>query len=119
MLADKIHRVIAKEANLDYEGCRDRQLLDKGGWNLRWRVNIDLESDAWGRLTTYAIETPAGSGIVNGAAAHLNQLGDVVILAWFAYLPGREAGFHRPRVVFVDQDSNIIERPAERLGVSV
>jgi aspartate 1-decarboxylase len=45
-----------------------------------------------------------GSGLIciNGAAAHLNQPGDLVILATFAEMDDAEARRHFPRVVRVD-----------------
>lgn len=122
MLAGKIHRAIVTEANLDYEGSVgiDSALMKAAGIFDGEAVSI-WNVTRGSRLTTYAIEGPAGSGTVavNGAAAHLNQPGDVVILACFAYLSESEAGFYRPRVVFVDQNNNIVERRAERLGISV
>ena len=50
------------------------------------------------------IDLPRGSGAicVNGAAAHLNQPGDLVILATFAEMSRQEASAHRPIVVRVD-----------------
>jgi aspartate 1-decarboxylase len=53
---------------------------------------------------TYALSGPRGSGAVciNGAAAHLNQPGDLVILATFANMSRNEALKHRPTVVRVD-----------------
>ena len=45
------------------------------------------------RLQTYAIKGQRGSGIIciNGAAAHLNKPGDMVILATFAEFEEAEA----------------------------
>jgi aspartate 1-decarboxylase len=47
----------------------------------------------------------AGSGVacINGAAAHLVQAGDIVIVATFASYEDAEARGHQPRVVFVDK----------------
>jgi aspartate 1-decarboxylase len=53
---------------------------------------------------TYALEGPRGSGAiaVNGAAAHLNKPGDLVILATYAEMTPEEARQYRPVVVRVD-----------------
>ena len=61
------------------------------------------------RLVTYAITGERGSGIIciNGAAAHLNQPGDLVILATFAELEEAEARAHAPTVVLVDRENRI------------
>jgi aspartate 1-decarboxylase len=56
---------------------------------------------------TYALEGPRGSGVVcaNGAAAHLNEPGDTVIVATFADMMPEEARRHRPIVVRVDSQN--------------
>jgi aspartate 1-decarboxylase len=61
---------------------------------------------------TYALRGPAGSGAicVNGAAAHLNQPGDVVILATFADMTPEEARDFRPRVVRVDAKNRLLAK---------
>lgn len=62
------------------------------------------------RLQTYAISAPPGSGVVcvNGAAAHHNQVGDLVILATFVELEQHELCGHAPRVVRVDANNRIL-----------
>ena len=75
------------------------------------------------RLVTYALPGPRGSGAicVNGAAAHLNQPGDIVIIATFADMTPEEARAHRPKVVRVDQQTQLVpgydadEKPGEIL----
>jgi aspartate 1-decarboxylase len=64
------------------------------------------------RLQTYALRGQRGSGVVcvNGAAAHLNQPGDRVILATFAELEESEARSHVPAVVLVDARNRIVSR---------
>ncbi len=66
------------------------------------------------RLQTYAIKGDRGSGVicVNGAAAHLNRPGDLVILATFAELEESEARTHVPRVVLVDRANKIVAKDA-------
>jgi aspartate 1-decarboxylase len=70
------------------------------------------------RLETYALEGPAGSGVicVNGAAAHHARPGDVVIIATFAEAENEaEARAWKPRVVWVDDQNRIEDGPAEEL----
>jgi aspartate 1-decarboxylase len=103
MLKAKIHRATVTHADVDYKGsvAIDRNLLDATG--ILPNEAVDIWNVAQGtRLTTYAIEAPRRSGIisVNGAAAHLNKPGDLVILASFAYLTREEALAHKPAVFF-------------------
>jgi aspartate 1-decarboxylase len=117
MLRAKIHRAIVTDANKDYEGSLTipPELLELTGileheavavWNVTRGT----------RFETYAITGVRGSGAVcvNGAAAHLAEPGDRIIIATFAHVPeSRLAGFH-PIVVFVD-DHNL----AVRTGVEL
>jgi aspartate 1-decarboxylase len=69
------------------------------------------------RLVTYALPGPRGSGAicVNGAAAHLNKPGDMVILATFADMTREEARQHRPVVVRVDAQNRQTDDVSEEL----
>jgi aspartate 1-decarboxylase len=48
---------------------------------------------------------------VNGAAAHLNRPGEIVILATFAEVSAEEARDLRPTIVFVDGRNRRIALP--------
>lgn len=111
----KIHRATVTHADQDYEGSVsiDEDLMEAAGiWPYEqvhvWNITRGT------RLTTYAIQGPRGSGVisVNGAAAHLNRPGDLVILATFAELEESEARAHRPTVVLVDRQNKIVARDA-------
>ena len=109
----KIHRATVTHADLDYEGSVtiDEDLMDAAGiWNYEavhvWNVARGT------RLQTYAIKGGRGSGVIciNGAAAHLNRPGDLVILATFAELEETEARAHKPVVVLVDGRNRIVSK---------
>ena len=111
----KIHRATVTHADLDYEGSVsiDQDLMDAAGiWEYEavhvW--NITRGS----RIQTYAIKGERGSGVIciNGAAAHLNRPGDLVILATFAELEESEARAHEPVVVLVDGANKIVAKDA-------
>ena len=71
------------------------------------------------RLTTYALAGARGSGVVciNGAAAHLNQPGDLVIIATFADMHDAVARRHTPRVLRVDgRNRPLADQPPETPG---
>ncbi len=111
----KIHRATVTHADLDYEGSVsiDEDLLEAAGiWQYEavhiW--NITRGS----RIQTYAIKGERGSGVIciNGAAAHLNEPGDLVIIATFAELEESEARAHEPTVVLVDRTNRIVAKDA-------
>ena len=111
----KIHRATVTHADLDYEGSVtiDEDLMDAAGiWNYEavhiWNITRGT------RLQTYAIKGQRGSGVIciNGAAAHLNRPGDMVILATFAELEESEARAHEPAVVLVDRQNRIVAKDA-------
>jgi aspartate 1-decarboxylase len=109
----KIHRATVTHADLDYEGSVtiDEDLLEAAGiWEYEavhvWNITRGT------RLQTYAIKGERGSGIIciNGAAAHLNRPGDMVILATFAELEESEARSHVPSVVLVDAKNRMVAK---------
>lgn len=112
MFLAKIHRATVTQADLNYEGSVsiDLDLLDAAGMLLNEEVHV-WNVTRGTRLVTYTIAGPRGSGVVciNGAAAHLVDPGDKVILATFGELTEEEARRHEPRVVFVDEHNRIAE----------
>jgi aspartate 1-decarboxylase len=109
----KIHRATVTHADLDYEGSVsiDEDLLEAAGI-LEYEAIHVWNVTRGTRLQTYAIKGARGSGVVciNGAAAHLNQPGDVVILATFVELDEAEARNHAPTVVLVDAKNRIVAK---------
>jgi aspartate 1-decarboxylase len=113
--SSKIHRATVTHADLDYEGSVsiDEDLLDAAGI-LEYEAVHVWNITRGTRLQTYAIKGPRGSGVIciNGAAAHLNKPGDLVILATFAELDETEAKAFRPTVVLVDEQNKIVAKDA-------
>jgi len=110
MLTSKIHRATVTRADLHYVGSVtvDEDLLDAAGLLPNEQVSIvDVTNGA--RLTTYAIAGPRGSGVIaiNGAAARLVDVGDLVILLGYGLVDDTEARTLAPRVVFVDGHNRI------------
>lgn len=119
MFLSKIHRAVITHADLDYEGsCTiDADLMDQAD------IFAHQELHIWNitrgtRLVTYALQGPRGSGVVciNGAAAHGNEPGDLVILATFGEMDSEEARVFEPKVVLVDRQNRIKEIRAEVPG---
>jgi len=105
LLKGKIHRATVTQCDLDYEGSIsvDSALMERAGILPHEQVDV-LNINNGERFTTYAIPAPAGSGIigVNGAAARLAQMGDLVIIVAYARMEEAEAKSFQPRVLLVD-----------------
>jgi aspartate 1-decarboxylase len=111
MLKSKIHRATVTQADLDYVGSIsiDRELMEAADLvEGEQAVIADITNGA--RLETYVIPAPAGSGTIgiNGAAAHLVQQGDLVIIMSYAMVEDSEARALKPRVVHVDEQNRIV-----------
>jgi aspartate 1-decarboxylase len=120
MLKSKIHRLTVTHADVEYEGSLtlDSRLLDAADILPHEQVHI-WNVTRGTRLNTYAMAGDAGSGVVciNGAAAHLVQPGDVVIVATFASYEEAEARTHHPRVLLVDEKNRVrVPEFQERAG---
>ena len=106
MLQAKLHRVKLTQAVLDYEGsCGiDAALLEASGILPNQYVEIyNIANGA--RFTTYAIRAPHGSGEIslNGAAARLGSVGDLLIICAYSGYDEAEVARHKPVVVLVDE----------------
>ncbi|MFZ1382746.1 MAG: aspartate 1-decarboxylase [Scrofimicrobium sp.] len=112
MAIGKIHRATVTGADVDYIGSIsvDSSLLEAADIYPGQQVDV-VNVTSGARLTTYTIEAPAGSGTIqlNGAAAHLTSVGDIVIIMAYAQLPEEIARDRRPRVVLVDKDNHQIK----------
>ena len=98
----KIHRAKVTQCDMHYEGSIsiDRDWLDEVGILPNEQVDV-LNINTGARFTTYAIEAPRGSETIgiNGAAARLAQVDDLVIIVAYASMSEAEAKDHIPRVI--------------------
>lgn len=112
VLRSKIHRATVTQAELHYEGSVtiSPELLEASGIVPYEAVHIWNVSSGT-RLETYAIAGKPGSTdiCVNGAAAHLVEPGDMVIIACFMYVNSAQIADHKPKLVFVDAHNRIKE----------
>jgi aspartate 1-decarboxylase len=111
LLKSKIHRACVTQADLHYKGSVtiDRDLMDAADILDHEQVDIyDVTNGS--RLTTYAIPGPPGSGVIciNGAAAHLVNPNDLVIITSYAQYEDSEARSHEPIVLIVDERNRIL-----------
>ena len=117
LFKSKIHRIRVTGADVDYEGSitLDPDLLKAADILPYERVHV-WNVTRGTRLETYAISGTKGAGecILNGAAAHLNRVGDLVIVATFSVMSTADAKKHKPTVVFVDEKNRVRELRPER-----
>ena len=113
LLTAKIHRAVVKQADLDYVGSItiDSRLLRESGILEYEKVEI-ADIDNGSRFETYAIAGEEGSGIIclNGAAAKCVNVGDKVIIMAYAQMTPEEAKTHKPTVIFVDDNNQIVRK---------
>ncbi len=106
MLRSKIHRATVAERRLDYEGSItiDEELLERSGLWVGEKVLI-ADVNNGNRFETYTLPGKRGSGIIalNGAAAHLCELGDKIIIMGFELT---DEPIHA-KVILVNDDNSV------------
>ena len=94
VLKSKIHRVKVTQADLNYIGSItiDEELMQAANIIENERVYI-YNINTGARFDTYAIKGEKGSGVIglNGAAARLAQINDLVIIVSFASMDFEQA----------------------------
>jgi aspartate 1-decarboxylase len=112
MLKSKVHRATVTDCDVDYVGSitLDPELMRQADMLVNEQVHV-WDIDNASRFVTYAIEGEPGSGVVqvNGAAAHLVNPGDKVIVASFGAYDDADLEAYSPVVVHVDDDNRVVE----------
>ena len=115
VLKSKIHKAIVTEANLEYVGSItiDEDLIDAVDLWVNERVMV-VSNTTGARLETYVIAGPRGSGVicVNGAAAHLVNEGEEIIIMGFELVKEPI----EPKVILVDKQNRLIKHLKEKAG---
>ena len=110
-LNSKIHRATVSDSNLNYVGSItiDEDVLDAANIKEWQKVDI-LNINNGERFQTYVIKGPRGSKMfcVNGAAARKVQAGYKIIIVTYAQMNEEEIKTHRPTVVQVGENNEII-----------
>lgn len=108
----KIHRVRITQADLNYVGSItiDEELMEAANLLEGEKVQI-VNNNNGARLETYVIRGERGSGVIclNGAAARMAQVGDVVIIISYAYMTPEEARGFRGIAVFPDENNRLVK----------
>jgi aspartate 1-decarboxylase len=110
MMNGKIHRARVTDADLNYVGSIsiDPILMKAADIVPNEQVSVyNLNNGS--RFETYAIEGTDGQICLNGAAARLAQVGDLVIIVTFVDLEDAELSSHQPSVIVVDENNHSVE----------
>jgi aspartate 1-decarboxylase len=112
VLKSKIHRVKVTQAELNYVGSItiDADLIEAANIIPNEKVQI-VNNNNGARFETYVIKGERGSGTVclNGAAARLAQVGDIIIIMSYAWMDMEEAKKYEPLLVFPDVNNKLIK----------
>ncbi|MFC1478903.1 aspartate 1-decarboxylase [Candidatus Margulisiibacteriota bacterium] len=110
MCKSKLHRVTVTGANIDYEGSItiDEELMKAADMLPYEKVQVANITNG-NRLTTYVIKGQPGSGEIclNGAAARLCSVGDLVLIISYAAYNEEELKEHKPKMILVDDKNRI------------
>ena len=112
VLKSKLHRVKVTQAELNYVGSItiDEDLMDAANFIANEKVQI-VNNNNGARFETYVINGERGTGKIclNGAAARLAQVGDIVIIMSYAWMDFEEARQYEPILVFPDADNKLLK----------
>lgn len=111
MFKSKIHRATVTHSDLHYVGSLtvDLDLMEAADLLPGEQVAVVNVTNG-ARLETYLIPGERRSGVIgiNGAAAHLAQPGDTIIVISYAQFDDASARTYRPTVVHVDAENRVI-----------
>ncbi len=109
----KIHRAKVTDADLNYEGSItiDKKLMDAALILPHEKVQV-LNLNNGARFETYVLVAEADSGTIclNGPAARLGEVGDLLIIVSYCELELEEAKKYLPKVIFVNEENKIIKK---------
>ncbi|WP_341836325.1 aspartate 1-decarboxylase [Chitinophaga pollutisoli] len=110
VLKSKIHRAVITEANLNYVGSItiDEDLMDAANLIANEKVQV-VNVNNGERLETYIIKGKRGSGVIcmNGPAARLVAVGDIVIIISYATMEFEAAKTFVPIAVFPKEGNKL------------
>jgi aspartate 1-decarboxylase len=103
LLKSKVHRATITEANLNYVGSLtlDEDIMDAANMIENEKVQI-VNVNNGTRIETYLITGKRGSGTccLNGPAARMGAVGDIVIVISYAQMEFEDAKRFKPAIVF-------------------
>lgn len=114
LLKSKLHCARVTSAKLHYQGSMavDSDLMDAVGLAPHECVLV-ADVDNGSRLETYVVPAEPGSKKIEilGAAARLIEVGHTVIVMSFGFVEAAEAGDHKPKVLVLDENNDVVQTP--------
>jgi aspartate 1-decarboxylase len=111
-LRSKIHQATVSKVNLHYNGSLsiDEEIMEASGILVNERIHV-YNIHTGQRFETYAIKAPRGSREIglNGAAARMGAVGDLIIIVTYGYLSDSEISSHKARIVIMGEGNQIKE----------
>ena len=108
VLKSKIHRAVVTQVDLNYIGSIsiDENLMKMAGLIEYEKVDV-LNITNGNRLQTYVIKAKMNSGTIgiNGAAAHLINKNDLVIVVSYCQIHTDDIKSFRPKIIHVDNQN--------------
>jgi len=106
MMKSKIHRARVTECNLKYKGSItiDSSLMELANLYPNEQVQV-VNVNTGARFETYVIPGDPGSGMfgLNGGAARLAALDDVILVISYAMMEEEKAVNHEPTVIILNE----------------
>lgn len=110
MCKSKIHRATITKVDLHYEGSLgiDKLLMKKANIYPGEMIQV-VNVNNGARFETYAIEEKSGSGTIGlyGAAAHLGNVGDIIIIFTYGLVEDKRAKHIKLKPVYVNAKNKI------------
>ena len=107
ILKSKIHRAVVTQADLNYMGSItiDEDWMEDVNLIENEKVQV-LNINNGERIETYVIKGQRGTGIIgiNGAAARLFAVGDLVIILSYAHVDFDSAKEFKPDIIILNKD---------------
>ncbi len=111
LLKAKLHMARVTQCELEYEGSLtiDPELMEEVKI-LPYEKILVANVENGERFETYAIPGERGERMIclNGATAHKGTVGDRIIVFTFTQLPTEEARQHKPLVIILDANNQIV-----------
>lgn len=111
LLKSKLHRAAVTAASVHYEGSLtiDGDLIERAGLHPFERILCSNMANG-ARWETYVIEGNRGSGAIelNGAVAHLGEIGDRLTIMAFTEVEAHQARGWTPKVLVLDEKNQVV-----------